>query len=221
MTSAVSISISSEIAPEIREYPRASTTVANAYVRPIAWRGSEMMGVSAQNNRINCAIAIWQWPSYFDPAQKLKGIRLDLAEYRRTDPRTAPVRISPAEIPACNSDAGARGRDPGREGELEGEEGSVPRALTAYANPMESRSRAPIAACAFAGAVLLILLRVITADEAYSGLRPEVLMLIAGMVVLGIALDVTGLAGSATGSLIDSLDGMSPLLALVIIYGAG
>ena len=79
---------------------------------------------------------------------------------------------------------------------------------------------APIAACAFAGAILLILMRVITADEAYRGLRPEVLILIAGMVVLGIALDVTGLAGSATGSLIDSLDGMSPLLALVIIYGA-
>lgn len=79
---------------------------------------------------------------------------------------------------------------------------------------------APIAACAFAGAVLLILLRVITADEAYSGLRPDVLMLIAGMVVLGIALDVTGLAGAVTAGLIASLDDMSPLLALIIIYGA-
>jgi len=79
---------------------------------------------------------------------------------------------------------------------------------------------APIAACAFGGAVLLILLRVITADEAYSGLRPDVLMLIAGMVVLGIALDVTGLAGAFTGRLITSLDGLSPLVALVIIYGA-
>ena len=79
---------------------------------------------------------------------------------------------------------------------------------------------APIAACAFAGAVLLILLRVITANEAYSGLRPEVLMLIAGMVVLGIALDETGLAGSATTLLIGSMDGMSPLLALIILYGA-
>jgi len=78
---------------------------------------------------------------------------------------------------------------------------------------------APIAACAFAGAVLLILLRVITANEAYSGLRPEVLMLIAGMVVLGIALDETGLAGSATALLIGSMDGMSPLLALIILYG--
>ena len=78
---------------------------------------------------------------------------------------------------------------------------------------------APIAACAFAGAVLLILLRVITADEAYSGLRPEVLMLIAGMVVLGIALDVTGLASSATRALLGSMEGMSPLVALIILYG--
>jgi di/tricarboxylate transporter len=78
---------------------------------------------------------------------------------------------------------------------------------------------APIAACAFAGAVLLILLRVITVDEAYSGLRPEVLMLIAGMVVLGIALDETGLANAVTGALLGSMDGMSPLLALIILYG--
>lgn len=78
---------------------------------------------------------------------------------------------------------------------------------------------APIAACAFAGAVLLILLRVITADEAYSGLRPEVLMLIAGMVVLGIALEETGLAASGTNALIGSMQGMSPLLALIILYG--
>jgi branched-chain amino acid aminotransferase len=70
----------------------------DAYVRPIAWRGSEMMGVSAQNNRINCAIAIWQWPSYFDPAQKLKGIRLDIAQYRRPDPRTAPSKSKAAGL---------------------------------------------------------------------------------------------------------------------------
>jgi branched-chain amino acid aminotransferase len=63
---------------------------ADAYVRPIAWRGSEMMGVSAQDNAIHLAIATWEWPSYFDPAQKMKGIRLDMAEYRRPDPATAP-----------------------------------------------------------------------------------------------------------------------------------
>ncbi|MDN5928576.1 MAG: branched-chain amino acid aminotransferase [Hyphomicrobiales bacterium] len=70
----------------------------DAYVRPIAWRGSEMMGVSAQKNRINCAIAIWQWPSYFDPAQKLKGIRLDIAQYCRPDPRTAPSKSKAAGL---------------------------------------------------------------------------------------------------------------------------
>ena len=79
---------------------------------------------------------------------------------------------------------------------------------------------APIAAMAFAGAVLLILTRVITADEAYQGLRPDVLMLIAGMVVLGIALEETGLAQAATALLLGSLDGVSPLVALIIIYGA-
>ncbi|MBP0439335.1 branched-chain amino acid aminotransferase [Tianweitania sediminis] len=71
---------------------------SDAYVRPIAWRGSEMMGVSAQSNKINCAIAIWQWPSYFDPEQKLKGIRLDMAEYRRPDPRTAPSKAKAAGL---------------------------------------------------------------------------------------------------------------------------
>ncbi|WP_421726594.1 branched-chain amino acid aminotransferase [Bauldia sp.] len=63
---------------------------ANAYVRPIAWRGSEMMGVSAQKNTIHLSISVWQWPSYFGAAQRLKGIRLDLAKYRRPDPATAP-----------------------------------------------------------------------------------------------------------------------------------
>ncbi len=70
----------------------------DAYVRPIAWRGSEMMGVSAQKNRINLAIAIWQWPSYFDPEQRLKGIRLDIAEWRRPDPRTAPSKSKAAGL---------------------------------------------------------------------------------------------------------------------------
>lgn len=71
---------------------------SEAYARPIAWRGSEMMGVSAQNNRINVAIAIWQWGSYFNPAEKLKGIRLDIAEYRRPDPRTIPCKSKAAGL---------------------------------------------------------------------------------------------------------------------------
>lgn len=62
----------------------------DAYIRPVAWRGSEMMGVSAQMNTINVAIAVWEWPSYFAPEEKLKGIKLDMAEWRRPDPKTIP-----------------------------------------------------------------------------------------------------------------------------------
>ncbi|MFL5260709.1 MAG: branched-chain amino acid aminotransferase [Hyphomicrobiales bacterium] len=64
----------------------------DAYVRPIAWRGSEMMGVAAQSSRINVAIAIWQWPAYFDPKLIDAGIKLDIAEWRRPDPATAPAK---------------------------------------------------------------------------------------------------------------------------------
>lgn len=62
----------------------------DAYIRPIAWRGSEMMGVSAQDTKIHLAIAAWEWPSYFDPAERRKGIRLDLAEWQRPSPQTIP-----------------------------------------------------------------------------------------------------------------------------------
>jgi branched-chain amino acid aminotransferase len=70
----------------------------DAYIRPVAWRGSEMMGVAAQHNKIHLAIATWEWPSYFDPAQKMKGIRLDIAEYRRPDPATAPSSAKAAGL---------------------------------------------------------------------------------------------------------------------------
>jgi branched-chain amino acid aminotransferase len=72
--------------------------LVDAYVRPIAWRGSEMMGVAAQNNTIHFAIAVWEWPSYFSPAEKLKGIRLDLAEYRRPAPDTIPCKSKAAGL---------------------------------------------------------------------------------------------------------------------------
>ena len=77
----------------------------------------------------------------------------------------------------------------------------------------------PIAASAFAGAVALILLRVITAEEAYAGLRPEILLLIAGMVVIGIAIEVTGLAAAGAESLIGVIQPLGPLGALIVLYG--
>lgn len=70
----------------------------NAYIRPVAWRGSEMMGISAQKNRINVAIAVWEWPSYFDPEERLKGLRLDMAQYRRPAPDTIPWKSKAAGL---------------------------------------------------------------------------------------------------------------------------
>lgn len=78
---------------------------------------------------------------------------------------------------------------------------------------------APIAATALTGAVALILLRVISPDEAYAGLKPEILILIAGMVVIGIAMDQSGLASQASRLLIASVEGLSPLVALIVLYG--
>lgn len=78
---------------------------------------------------------------------------------------------------------------------------------------------APIAAAAFAGAVLLILLRTITPEEAYAGLRPEILLLIAGMVVVGTAIEVTGLAQAGAERLIDVIRPLGPLGALIVLYG--
>ena len=70
----------------------------DAYIRPIAWRGSEQMGVTARGARIHVAIATWQWPSYFDPELKEKGIRLNISQWRRPDPRTAPAKAKAAGL---------------------------------------------------------------------------------------------------------------------------
>jgi di/tricarboxylate transporter len=79
---------------------------------------------------------------------------------------------------------------------------------------------APIAAAALTGAVALILLRVISADQAYAGLKPEILILIAGMVVIGIGMEQSGLAAQASDFLISNVQGVSPLVALIVLYAA-
>lgn len=76
----------------------AEQNLQDAYVRPVAWRGSEMMAVSAQNTTIHLAIAAWQWPSYFDPEQRLKGIRLNISQWRRPDPQTIPAKAKAAGL---------------------------------------------------------------------------------------------------------------------------
>jgi branched-chain amino acid aminotransferase len=75
-----------------------ANNIVDGYVRPVAWRGSEMMGVSAQNNQIHLAIAVWEWPSYFSPEARMKGIRLKISDWRRPDPRTAPVHAKAAGL---------------------------------------------------------------------------------------------------------------------------
>ena len=100
---------SAEILDMVIPYSREEITAAKAkivelngggdqYVRPVVFRGSEMMAVSAQHAKIHVAIATWNWPSMFDPATKMKGIRLDIAEYRRPDPACAPVHAKAAGL---------------------------------------------------------------------------------------------------------------------------
>ena len=64
--------------------------VLNGYVRPVAWRGSEMMAISAQKTKIHVAIATWEWGSYFDPKLKVEGIKLNISNWRRPAPNTIP-----------------------------------------------------------------------------------------------------------------------------------
>ena len=72
--------------------------LTDGYVRPIAWRGAEDMGISAQATKIHLAIAAWEWGSYFDPEEKMKGIRLRIADYKRPDPATEPSKAKAAGL---------------------------------------------------------------------------------------------------------------------------
>jgi branched-chain amino acid aminotransferase len=75
-----------------------ANNLVDAYVRPVAWRGSEMMGVSAQSSKIHLAVAVWEWPSYFTPEARMQGIRLAWAKYRRPDPLTSPTASKAAGL---------------------------------------------------------------------------------------------------------------------------
>jgi len=70
----------------------------DAYIRPFAWRGSEMMAVSAQNTKIHVAIACWEWPSMFDLDAKMRGITLDISKWHRPSPESAPVHSKAAGL---------------------------------------------------------------------------------------------------------------------------
>jgi branched-chain amino acid aminotransferase len=75
-----------------------SNNIVDGYVRPIAWRGAEQMGVSAQATRIHLAIAAWDWPAYFSPEARVKGIRMKWAPWARPAPHTAPTEAKAAGL---------------------------------------------------------------------------------------------------------------------------
>ena len=76
----------------------AANGIGDGYVRPLAWRGAEMMGVSAQHCRIHVAIAAWTWPAYFTPEARLRGIRMTRGRYARPAPNTAPTASKAAGL---------------------------------------------------------------------------------------------------------------------------
>lgn len=72
--------------------------IKDGYIRPIAWRGSEMMGVAAQKNTIHLAVAAWEWPSYFSPEARMRGIRLQTSKWKRPAADTEPVHAKAAGL---------------------------------------------------------------------------------------------------------------------------
>ena len=75
-----------------------ANNIVDGYVRAFCWRGSEMMAISAQQTTAHLAIAAWEWPSYFDPETKMKGITLGIAKWRRPAPESAPVHAKAAGL---------------------------------------------------------------------------------------------------------------------------
>lgn len=90
------IPFSVEQVEQAKEETLARSGLENAYIRPVAWRGSEMMGVSAQHNTIHLAVAVWNWGDYFE--DKMKGIRLSYAKWKRPSPETAPCDAKAAGL---------------------------------------------------------------------------------------------------------------------------
>ncbi|VAW13526.1 Branched-chain amino acid aminotransferase [hydrothermal vent metagenome] len=76
----------------------AANKIIDGYLRPVAWRGSEMMGVSAQKNTIHLAIAVWEWPNYYSPEARMKGLRLQLSKWKRPSPETIPCKAKAAGL---------------------------------------------------------------------------------------------------------------------------
>ncbi len=76
----------------------AANNLTNAYFRPVAWRGAEQMGVAAQQTKVHVAVAAWEWPSYFTPEARMKGLRLDISDWKRPSPECAPTKSKAAGL---------------------------------------------------------------------------------------------------------------------------
>ncbi len=76
----------------------AANNLTDAYVRPVAWRGPEQMGVAAQATKVHVAVAAWEWPSYFTPEARMKGLRLDVSKWKRPSPECAPTAAKAAGL---------------------------------------------------------------------------------------------------------------------------
>ncbi|MEA2756447.1 MAG: branched-chain amino acid aminotransferase, partial [Aliidongia sp.] len=87
-----------EVLDEATRQLVAANGVVDGYVRPVAWRGSEMMSVGAQRSRIHVAIATWQWPSYFSAEARMRGIRLTISKWQRPSPQSAPTAAKAAGL---------------------------------------------------------------------------------------------------------------------------
>lgn len=72
--------------------------LVDAYLRPVAWRGPEQMGVAAQKTKVHVAVAAWEWPSYFTPEARMKGLRLDISKWKRPSPECAPTKSKAAGL---------------------------------------------------------------------------------------------------------------------------
>ncbi|MCR9257571.1 MAG: branched-chain amino acid aminotransferase [Alphaproteobacteria bacterium] len=97
-TLGMDVPVTSEELCEIKNAVMRKNGIQEGYIRPVMWRGSEMMGISAQANTIHVAVAAWVWPSYFDPAEKIKGIKLKMSPWRRPAENMAPVHAKAAGL---------------------------------------------------------------------------------------------------------------------------
>ena len=92
------IPISNEEVDAAKMAVLAANNITDGYVRAFCWRGSEMMAISAQQTKTHVAVAAWEWPSYFDPETKMRGITLDIAKWKRPSPESAPVHAKAAGL---------------------------------------------------------------------------------------------------------------------------